>query len=230
MKYQANIDAIELESIYRPKNILAKQRVSTQYVVPLTGPIGEIHEYGEFINILAHAGEEDQVYIQLSSPGGSLETCDYLCRRMEECEAHITVEIGMTCASAASAIALQAEDWVIYDSSTMMIQPYYYSPGYGKESDIRSRMEYMDRLNWEWIERTYEGFLCEEEIIETLEHGNDLYLYADDLRERMPLLNEYRKELKTRRSEEIMQHWEHQKNSNSIEALYHLDPITTSKS
>lgn len=210
MKYQARNNTAQLESSFHPKNILAKQRVSTQYVVPLTGPIGEIHEYGDLVNILNNAGEEDQVYIQLSSPGGSLETCDYLCHRMEECEAHITVEIGMTCASTASAIALQADDWVIYDSSTMMIQSCSYSPGYGKESDIRARTEYMERLNREWIERTYQGFLSEDEIIEAVDYGKDLYLYANDLRERMPLFKEYRKGCKARRIEEIMQYWEQQ--------------------
>lgn len=210
MKHQTNNNSAELESFYHPKNILAKQRASTQYVIPLTGPIGEIHEYGEFVSILAHAGEEDQVYIQLSSPGGSLETCDYLCRRMDECEAHITVEIGMTCASAASAIALQADDWVIYDSSTMMVHSCSYSPGYGKESDIRSRVEYSERLNREWLERTYQGFLWEDEMIEALDYGKDLYLFADDLRERMPLLKEYRKASKARKIEEILQYWEQQ--------------------
>ncbi|WP_060485583.1 ATP-dependent Clp protease proteolytic subunit [Pseudomonas sp. NBRC 111123] len=210
MKHNTNNDHVELESIYRPKNILAKQRASTQYVIPLTGPIGEIHEYGEFVSILAHAGEEDQVYIQLSSPGGSLDTCDYLCRRMDECEAHITVEIGMTCASAASAIALQADEWVIYDSSTMMVHACSYSPGYGKESDIRSRVEYTERLNREWLERTYQGFLWEDEMIEALDYGKDLYLFADDLRERMPLLKEYRKTSKARKIEEILQYWEQQ--------------------
>jgi len=213
MKHQANNELVELRSINRPKNILAKQRVSTHYAVPLTGPIGEIDEYGEFVHILAHAGEDDQVYIQLSSPGGSLETCDYLCRRMEECEAHITVEIGMTCASAASAIALQADDWVIYDSSTMMIHSCSYSPGYGKESDIRSRMEYTERLNREWIERTYQGFLFEDEIFEAVDCGKDLYLYADDLRERMPLFKEYRKQCKTQLIEEIMRQWGQQESA-----------------
>ncbi|MFJ4348099.1 ATP-dependent Clp protease proteolytic subunit [Pseudomonas sp. NPDC089401] len=210
MKHQTSNNPAELESPFHPKNILAKQRVSTQYVVPLTGPIGEIHEYGELVNILAHAGEEDQVYIQLSSPGGSLETCDYLCRRMEECAAHIIVEIGMTCASAASAIALQADDWVIYDSSTMMIHSCSYSPGYGKESDIRSRVEYTERLNREWIERTYNGFLCEDEVIEAVIHGKDLYFFADDLRERMPLFHEHREQCKARRIEEIMCYWDQQ--------------------
>jgi ATP-dependent protease ClpP protease subunit len=210
MKHQANNELVEIHSINRPKNILAKQRVSMHYAVPLTGPIGEIDEYGELVHILAHAGVEDQVYIQLSSPGGSLETCDYLCRRMEECEAHITVEIGMSCASAASAIALQADDWVIYDSSTMMVHSCSYSPGYGKESDIRSRMEYTERLNREWIERTYQGFLFKDELFEAVDYGQDLYLFADDLRQRMPLFKEHRKQCKARRLEEVMRHWNQQ--------------------
>jgi hypothetical protein len=114
----------------------------------------------------------------------------------------------MTCASASSAIALQADDWVIYDSSTMMVHSCSYSPGYGKESDIRSRTEYTERLNREWIERTYQGFLCEDEIGDTIFYGKDLYFFADDLRERMPLFKEHRKLCKARRTEEIMQHWQ----------------------
>jgi ATP-dependent protease ClpP protease subunit len=208
MKYQANNELVELEKNYRPKNILAKQRVSTQYVVPLTGPIGEIHEYGELVNILANAGEGDQVYIQLSSPGGSIETCDYLCRRMDECEAKITVEIGFTCASAASAIALEADAWVIYDSSTMMIHSCSYSPGYGKESDIRASAAHINRVNREWVENIYRGFLIEEELFDVIDNGKDLYFHAEDLRDRIPLYEDYRKECKARQNEEIMQRWE----------------------
>jgi ATP-dependent protease ClpP protease subunit len=210
MKYYASNNVIELESNHYPMNIITKARGSTQYTIPITGPIGEIYEYGELVNILARATYEDEVYIQLSSPGGSIETCDYLCRRMNECEANITVEIGFTCASVASAIALQANDWVIYDSSTMMIQQLFYSPGYGKESDVRGRVAFMDRVNLEWIERTYQGFLIEEEFIDALDNGKDLYFYADDLRERIPLYKEYRIECEAREFKKIRQYWENQ--------------------
>ncbi len=210
MKYQANAEFVELKSCHRPKNILIKQRGTTRYVVPLTGPIGEIHEYGDFVSILAQAREEDQVYIQLSSYGGSLETCDYLCRRMDECEAPITVEIGMTCASVASAIALQADNWVIHDSSSMIIHSTHYSPGYGKECDVRARTEHMQRVNREWIERTYDGFLYEEELYDVLVNGTELYFFADDLRERTPQFKEYREQCNARRFEEIVRSWESQ--------------------
>ncbi|MNP49607.1 hypothetical protein D3C76_1438020 [compost metagenome] len=127
---------------------------------------------------------------------------------MDECEAHITVEIGMTCASTASAIALQADDWVIYDSSTMMIHSCSYSPGYGKESDIRSRAEYTERLNREWVERTYQGFLFEDECFEVTDNGKDLYFFANDLRERIPLFKENRKQCKAQQFDEVMQYWQ----------------------
>lgn len=207
MKHYASNNTINLQSNHYQMNIITKARSSTRYTIPITGPICEIFEYGELVSILADAKEEDEVYIQLSSPGGSLETCDYLCRRMDECEAKITVEIGFTCASVASAIALQADEWVIYDSSTMIIQPCSYSPGYGKESDVRGRVAFMDRVNLEWVERSYQGFLIEDELIDVLDNGKHLYFFADDLRERMPLYDEYRKACKARKIEEKLQYW-----------------------
>jgi len=210
MKYLASNALIKPENNQYRTNIISRARSSTQYVVPITGPIGEIYEYHQLTNILSCATEEDEVYIQLSSPGGSLETCDYLCRRMDECEARITVEIGFTCASVASAIALQADDWVIYDSSTMMIQSCSYSPGYGKESDVRGRVEFMEQVNFDWVERSYQGFLIEDEFIDVQDNGKDLYFFSDDLRERMPLYKEYRKECKARKIEETMQYWKNQ--------------------
>lgn len=210
MKYLASNALIKPENNQYRTNIISRARSSTKYVVPITGPIGEIYEYHQLTNILSCATEEDEVYIHLSSPGGSLETCDYLCRRMDECEAKITVEIGFTCASVASAIALQANDWVIYDSSTMMIQACSYSPGYGKESDVRGRVEFMEQVNFDWVERRYQGFLIEGELTDVLDNGKDLYFYAEDLRERMPLLKDYRKECKARKIEEVLQYWNKQ--------------------
>lgn len=210
MKYQASNTLVNFDNNQHPTNFTTRTRSSTQYAIPLTGPIGEIHEYHELVNILAYATEADEIYIRLSSPGGSLETCDYLCRRMDECEAKITVEIGFTCASVASAIALQADDWVTYDSSTMMINSCSYSPGYGKESDIRGRVAFMERVNRDWFERTYHGLLAYEEFIDVLDNGKDLYFFADELRERMPIYNDYRKECKARKTKETLLHWKNQ--------------------
>lgn len=194
----------------RPKRILARQKVYVEYVVPITVPIGEIDDFGEETEILAHATEDDEVFIQLSSPGGSMETCDYICRRMDECRAKITAEIGLTCASAASAIALHADEWVIFDSSTMMVHACSYSPGYGKESDVRASVAYTERINREWVLRTYAGFLTEEEFDQILNNGKDLYFYADDLRERLPKYAAYRAEREEEEYAEMQRYMDEQ--------------------
>lgn len=55
-------------------------------------------------------------------------------------------------------------------------------------------MAYTERINREWVERTYAGFLTADEFTQILDNGKDLYFYADDLRERLPLYAEYRAE------------------------------------
>lgn len=180
----------------QPRRVITRSftNQSTEYTIRITRPIGEIDDFEEEIMALEEATPDDVVMVQLSSPGGSLETCDFLCRRIQECKAPVFVEIGLTCASAASAICLQADDWKIQDSSTMMVHACSYSPGYGKESDVRSSVENTARINKEWVERTYNGFLTEEELQKVLD-GKDLYFYADDLRERLPKYREYRNDL-----------------------------------
>lgn len=179
----------------QPRRVITRSftNQSTEYTIRITRPIGEIDEFEEEIMALEEATENDIVMVQLSSPGGSLETCDFLCRRINECAAPVFVEIGLTCASAASAMCLQADDWKIHDSSTMMVHACSYSPGYGKESDVRSSVENTARINKEWVERTYKGFLTDDELEKVLD-GKDLYFYADDLRERLPAYRDFRDE------------------------------------
>ena len=180
----------------QPRRVITRSftNQSTEYTIRITRPIGEIDEFEEEIMALEEATENDIVMVQLSSPGGSLETCDFLCRRINECAAPVFVEIGLTCASAASAMCLQADDWKIHDSSTMMVHACSYSPGYGKESDVRSSVENTARINKEWVERTYKGFLTDDELEKVLD-GKDLYFYADDLRERLPAYRDFREEM-----------------------------------
>lgn len=177
----------------QPQRVLTRTINSTEYKVRLARPITEIDDFADEIMVFEQANPDDVVVVQVSSPGGSLETCDFLCRRMNECAAPIVVEIGLTCASAASALMLQADDWIIHDSSTVMIHACSYSPGWGKEVDVFSSATYTNRINREWVERTYRGFLSDSELLSVLD-GKDLYFYADDLRERLPKYKEYREE------------------------------------
>lgn len=181
----------ELIPFMQPKRVMTRSFNNHEYKIRIARPITEIDDFEEEIMALEEATPNDLVFVQISSPGGSLETCDFLCRRMVECQAPIVVEIGLTCASAASALMLQADDWVINDSSTVMVHACSWSPGWGKEADLRASVEYTERLNREWVERTYRGFLDDDQLSQVLA-GKDLYLFADELRERLPKYKEYR--------------------------------------
>lgn len=166
--------------------VAQREFVSKSYRIRFTGFISSnIEDYADILALFEEATERDVIYMQIHSPGGDLDTCDFICRRMSECEARIVAEIGMTCASGATMIALHADDWVVADSSIFMVHSCSYSPGWGKESDIRLSAEVTARLNREFIERTYTGFLTEKEMHEVLEYGQDKYFFAAELRERL---------------------------------------------
>ncbi len=174
------------------KAITSWHNPSTTYRLRITGVIGSIESLADEIEVLENAKENDLIIMQICSPGGDLDTGDFFGRRMKECEAPIIAEIGMTCASAASTIALNADDWVIADSSTMMVHSCSWSPGWGKESDIRYSTEFTERLNREFVRRTYENFLTEAEFEQVLRYGQDLYFFADELMERLKKYGESR--------------------------------------
>ena len=178
-------------SFNQPRRVTTRSYMNTEYKIRIARPITEIDDFDEEITALEEAEENSFVYMQISSPGGSLETCDFICNRMDECRAPIVAEIGFLAASAASAIVLKADDWVIKDSSVMMVHAASYSPGYGRECEIRTSVTHTERINREWVERTYRGFLSDEQLDQVLD-GKDLYFYADDLREMLPKYKEYR--------------------------------------
>lgn len=175
----------------QPRRVVSRSYMNTEYKIRIARPITDIDDFDEEIAALEEAEENSLVYMQVSSPGGSLETCDFICNRMDECRAPIIAEIGFLAASAASAIVLKADDWVVKDSSVMMVHAASYSPGYGRECEIRTSVTHTERINREWVERTYQGFLSEEQLAQVLD-GKDLYFYADDLREMLPKYKEYR--------------------------------------
>jgi hypothetical protein len=92
----------------------------------------------------------------------------------------------------------------------MMIHACSYSPGYGKESDVRLSVAYTERINREWVERTYAGFLTDEEFVQILDYGRDLYFHADDLRDRLPKYAAYRAEKEEQEMAEMKQYFEAQ--------------------
>lgn len=173
--------------------VSVRTRTHDELTMRLARTITEPDDFAEEFAALASAREHDLVKMDILSPGGSIDTCIMFRRAMAACDAHITGWIGPTCASAASAIALQCDSWEVDDMSAFMIHTGSFGVGHGKARDTEAATMHTIRQVEKFIRLVYTGFLSEAEIERVLD-GKDLYFEGDDLIARLEAYAEYREQ------------------------------------
>ena len=156
----------------------------SRFIVRMHNPIGNASEYATLFNLLDSASEDDDIKIDISSPGGSFDTCILIQRAIKDCEANAICRIGPTCASAAGAIALACDGWELDEMSTMLVHTGSFAPGSGKVHDIHAASAHTLEQIKRFVRTTYAGFLSEEELNAVLD-GKEMYLGSDELGERL---------------------------------------------
>lgn len=183
--------------------ISQNQQGWSKFIVRMHNPIGAASEYANLFNLLDSAGEDDEIKLDLSSPGGSLDTCILLRRAIKDCAAHVTCRIGPTCASAAGAIALACDGWEVDDMSTMMVHTGSFAPGYGKVHDIHAASAHTLEQIRRFVRSTYKNFLTDVEIDAVLD-GKEMYIGPEELEERLGVYSEARESEYRQHFEEMM--------------------------
>jgi len=112
--------------------IMVRAKHANDYIIRLARDITCPDDFADEFQLLAGAGPQDTIKMQIVSYGGQMDTCHMITKAMQECEASITGWIGPTCASAASAIALACDDWEVDEMSSIMIHTASFSSGWGK--------------------------------------------------------------------------------------------------
>lgn len=171
--------------------ISQNQQGWSRFIVRMHNPIGAASEYANLFNLLDSAGEDDEIKLDLSSPGGSLDTCILLRRAIKDCAASVTCRIGPTCASAAGAIALACDGWEVDDMSTMMVHTGSFAPGYGKVHDIHAASAHTLEQIRRFVRSTYKNFLTDVEIDAVLD-GKEMYIGPEELEGRLGKYSEAR--------------------------------------
>ncbi|MNQ87704.1 hypothetical protein D3C85_1029370 [compost metagenome] len=110
---------------------------------------------------------------------------------MAQCDANIVGWIGPTCASAATAIALQCDGWEVDDTSSFMIHTGSFAPGFGKARDVEAATRHNVQQIENFVRVVYTGFLTEEEILKVLD-GKELYFAGEELAARLQAFADYR--------------------------------------
>lgn len=183
--------------------ISQNQQGWSKFIVRMHNPIGAASEYANLFNLLDSAGEDDEIKLDLSSPGGSLDTCILLRRAIKDCAATVTCRIGPTCASAAGAIALACDGWEVDDMSTMMVHTGSFAPGYGKVHDIHAASAHTLEQIRRFVRSTYKNFLSDLEIDAVLD-GKEMYIGPEELEERLGVYSEAREAEYRQHFEEMM--------------------------
>ena len=161
------------------KAILVNQRVINEYSLYLDGDIMNLNDYIDHFSVFKNATEEDVILLYLNSNGGSVSIGQVYIKHMQECQAPIIGFVGTDCASQCAAIAMECDDLVFDELSTMLIHSFSYGD-HSTANDVLRKAEFNSKLNKIWLDAHFREILTETEFSEVLA-GQDVLLDSTTL-------------------------------------------------
>lgn len=181
------------EMLMQPNGAVRERSFPTKcYTLYLDNEIGAPSEYRDHMEALESAAEWDEVRLVISSPGGRLDAGLMLINGIKACRAPVTAHIHDQCGSMATGIALACDNWMLGDFAYFFVHTASWM-AYGKDSEIRSQVQFMDKRIDKFLHDMYDGFLSPEEI-SLVSKGQDMWINAEELGERLANYQEHREE------------------------------------
>lgn len=154
-----------------------------RYDYYLTGSIGDAEDYLDLCNILRSATSQDEVVIRINSGGGQVHTGNMIINAINESEANVIGFIESMCGSMATFIFLACHTWGVSDSAEFFSHTCSYGT-WGKESETFAQVDFFRKQYNGLMRKRYQAFYSEEEI-DTLIRGEDIWLNADEIMQRL---------------------------------------------
>lgn len=154
-----------------------------RYDYYLTGSIGDPEDYLDLCNILRSATAQDEVIIRINSGGGQVHTGNMIINAINESEANVIGFIESMCGSMATFIFLACHTWGVSDSAEFFSHTCSYGT-WGKESETFAQVDFFRKQYNGLMRKRYQAFYSEEEI-DTLIRGEDIWLNADEIMQRL---------------------------------------------
>ncbi len=146
--------------------------------------------YSQFFDMCFQATERDNIDLIISSPGGTIAGMSYILEGLRLTEASTRAIIVGEASSAASMIALSCDSVVVTDSAEMLCHSLRGGYG-GKMADVVAYAQHNEKMSDTLINTVYKGFLEDNEIDE-MQRGKEIYLSANEIRARLIKREEYR--------------------------------------
>lgn len=154
-----------------------------RYDYYLTGPIGAAEDYLDLCNILRSASAQDEVIIRINCPGGSVNTGNMIINAINESEANVIGFIESECGSMATFIFLACHTWGVSEAAEFFAHTCSYG-AWGKEHENFTQAEFLRKQQHKMTRKRYSSFLDDDQI-ERLLLGQDVYLDSDEIMERL---------------------------------------------
>lgn len=155
-----------------------------RYIVNITDDFDDAKSFDEVVALLANATEDDEITWNIVSRGGYITSLEMLLGWKQMCQAKQIHVLTSEAASCATAFFLSpADQYLVFDSASFMIHESSYGSG-GTASNVRRHTQHVDKKNDKFVRDTYKDFLSEDEIEDVLK-GVEVYLDAEQIRNRL---------------------------------------------
>lgn len=159
----------------------------------ILGEIEEPQEYAEWFDTIRNCAPTDVVRLHFNSSGGDLFTAIQFMRILRECQGITIASAEGACMSAATLIFLACDTFEVSAHTSFMI--HNYSGGaFGKGQEMMDQLTFESKWAETLFKDAYADFLSPEEILAILK-GQDLWLSADNVVQRLNARQELRKAL-----------------------------------
>lgn len=183
----------ELMLLPQKSRISSSHNGGMTHVIRIHEDITEPSNFSDELDLINGASEQDTVVLDLCTAGGDLYTAMLFVRSLNSCAAHTVGIIGPEVASAGSIIGLSCREWILDDTSSLMI----HTSSYGimaKDTDIFEHANFSRQQLKRLYENVYKGFLSDDELSDVIK-GTPFYFDAENIADRLDNLQEYRASL-----------------------------------
>lgn len=164
-----------------------KNKISDSNTYYIYGEVGSPDKYINLIHDLYSAEEGDEIVLRIASPGGDVDSMVAILHAMSQTEATVITVADSELASAATFLFLAGHIKVLYEHSSFMFHAASFG-AYGKVQEVESLTSYMVRRYVKLAETYLFPYLTEEEL-DVLYKGSDIYMEADEMSERLSLVD-----------------------------------------
>lgn len=176
-----NEDGEDVLYNYPPFQIMAKP-ASVDYVAQINKGFVHSEQFEDIVRILDSANEGDTFTLNLTTPGGSLQSVIPLLNAMDNTAAHVHVHIESDVASAGTLIIMKAHSVSINDFVEVMCHQVSFGAG-GPGWNVECRVNHVQKASKKLCRELYKHFLTDDEI-ERMLTGTEYFMDKEEFLER----------------------------------------------